>query len=191
MKKQLKKFIPLCIMMSMLMWGCAQTTKAPTDTASTPAASQQKADKNVYKGKIVGKSNKAKTISISVGKGDKAKTVMVKFDDKTKGTEFAKKGEAAIIMWEKRGNDQFATVIKPKLAKLPEGTTEIKSKELKAILDAKTPMVLVDSRPAGRFNQAHLPTAVSIPVPQFKAKSAELFPKDKDTLLVFYCGGPT
>ena len=191
MRKKLTRFLPLCIMLTMLTWGCAQNKTAPSDGTAKSAAGKQEQKKaeNVYKGKIVGKSNKAKTISISVGKGDKAKTIMVKFDDKTKGIDFAKKGEAAIITWEKRGNDQYATVIKPKLAKLPEGVTEIKSKELKKLLESKTPPVLVDSRPSKRYGQAHLPTALSIPVDQYKAKAPELLPKDKDQLVIFYCQG--
>jgi DNA topoisomerase IB len=154
-----------------------------------PAA--QKQDANVYKGKIVGKSNKAKTISIEVGKGDKAQTIMVKFDGKTKGVEHAAKGHAAIINWEMKDGDKVATVIKPKLAKLPEGITEIKSKEVKDLLDKQTDFVLIDSRPTGRYNQAHLPTSISITVKQMTSKGAELLPKEKDKLLVFYCGGPT
>ncbi len=173
----------------MLTWGCAQTQTAADTVAQTAVVAKQKA--TVYKGKIVGMSKKAKTISIEVGKGDKAKTIMVKFDSKTKGLEFAKKGEAAIITWEKRGSDQFATVVKPKLAKLPEGVTEIKPKEMKKLLDNKTDLVLVDSRPSKRYAQSHLPTAVSIPVNEFKVKSLEFLPKEKDKPIVFYCGGPT
>lgn len=189
MKSNFKKFLPLAIMLSMLTWGCAQTQTAQETAAKTAVAATQEA--KPYKGKILGMSKKAKTISIEVGKGDKAKTVLVKFDNKTKGTEFAKKGEAAIIAWEKRGDDQYATVIKPKLAKLPEGVTEIKPKEMKKLIDRNTKMVVVDSRPSKRYAQSHLPTAVSIPVDQFKTKAPEMLPEKKDIPLVFYCGGPT
>ena len=153
------------------------------------AAQQQ--DANVYKGKIIGKSNKAKTISIEVGQGDKAQTIMVKFDDQTKGTEFAAKGEAAIIAWEMRGDEKYATIIKPKLATLPNGVTEIKSQELKKLMDSGADLALIDSRPEGRYAQSHLPGAISIPVEQMKTQGPELLPKEKDKLLVFYCGGPT
>ena len=190
MRKKICKLLPLFIMLTMLTWGCAQNKTSSSSSVTKPTAAQKKAE-NVYKGKIVGKSNKAKTISISVGKGDKAKIIMVKFDDKTKGTDHAKKGKSAIITWEKRGNDQYATIIKPKLAKLPKGVTEINPKEMKKLLDKNTGLVLVDSRPSKRYAQSHLPQAVSIPVDQFKVKASELFPKDKDTLLIFYCGGPT
>ena len=74
-----------------------QTATAVKPTAVKAAPAPQAG--NVLKGKIAGKSNKAKSISITVGKGDKARTVMLKFDDATKGLQFAKKGEAAIIKY--------------------------------------------------------------------------------------------
>ena len=161
MKKHFQKLIPLVVMLSMLTWGCAQSQKAQDTSAKAPAA--QKQEENVYKGKVLGKSNKAKSISIEVGKGDKAKTLMVKFDDKTTGLEFAKKGEAAIIKWEQRGKDKVATVIKPKLAKLPEGIAEVKIDELKDLVASKADLAIIDSRPGKRYAQSHLPGAISIP----------------------------
>ncbi|MCL7489031.1 MAG: rhodanese-like domain-containing protein [Desulfobulbaceae bacterium] len=189
MKTNLKKLLPLAIMLSMLTWGCAQT-QTGQDTASKPAT-EMKQQAPTYTGKIIGKSNKAKTISIEVGKGDQAKTMMVKFDDKTTGLEFAAPGEAAIINWEERGDDKFATVIKPKLASLPEGVSEIKTDELSNLVKSSADIMIIDSRPASRYAQAHLPGAVSIPAEDMKTKAAETLPKEKDKLLVFYCGGPT
>lgn len=189
MKQNLKKFLPLAIMLSMLTWGCVQTQKTQDTAAVATAAMKQ--DATVYTGKILGKSRKAKTISIEVGKGDKAKTVMVKFDDKTKGLDFAEKGEVAIVNWETRGTDKFATVIKPKLATLPEGVLEIKPKEVKVLLDKKSDVVLIDSRPEKPYAQAHLPGAISIPVDKMETAALELLPPEKDKLLIFYCGGYT
>ncbi len=141
--------------------------------------------------KLSGKSNKAKTISIEVGKGKLAKTMMVQFDDNIKGIENAVKGHAAILAYETRENGNFALSIKPKLAKLPEGVTEIKTEELEGLLDKDTPLFLVDSRPASRFGQSHLPGAVSIPVPMLKEKKKSVLPKNKENLIVFYCAGFT
>ena len=59
------------------------------------------------------------------------------------------------------------------------------------MISAKTPVFLVDSRPPARFDQAHLPGAHSIPLPVLEKKQAELLPKEKDALLIFYCGGIT
>ena len=97
MRKQMLKFLPLCLMAALLSYGCVQTG-GTEDAAKAPAKKAEQAQKeNVYKGKVTGKSNKAKSISTVVGKGDKAKTMMVKFDGKTKGLDHAAKGEAVIM----------------------------------------------------------------------------------------------
>ena len=189
--RSLVKFIPVALMLALIMSGCAQQQGATTASQEAKPAMAEKKDPFVLKGPIAGRSNKAQTISITVGKGAEAKTMMVRFDDSTEGLEFAKKGEAAIIRWEQRGDDKFATVIKPKLAKLPEGVTEIKTEELYKMLQDHVPMVLADARPAMRYNQGHLPGAVSIPVPMLKEQKEAVLPKDKDELIVFYCGGYT
>ena len=189
MKKSLRRLAPLCIMVSLLTYGCVQP-RSGQDTASQAPATVAKVGDKVLKGKVVGRSNKARTISIKVGKGAKSKTVMVKFDDRTKGLDFAVKGHAAIINCEKRDKDLYALSIKPKLAKLPAGVSEIKPAELKAMLDDRKDVVLIDSRPAKRYQASHLPGAISIPVDKAK-EMASLLPPDKDRQLIFYCGGPT
>jgi hypothetical protein len=192
MKKSVIKFIPFLIMASFLVTGCSQDTSSTTAAAKPAAtAAMQKSKGPMYKGKIVGKSNKAKSISISVGKGKEAKTIMVKFDDKTKGVEHAAKGHASIIFYEMRDGQPWATVVKPKLAKLPKGVTEIKTAELKSLIDAKTDFMLVDARPAKRYAAAHIPMAKNIGTKAYKKIAAKILPKDKNTLLVMYCGGPT
>ncbi len=52
-------------------------------------------------------------------------------------------------------------------------------------------VLIIDSRPKRpKFDKGYIPTAVSIPDSQF-AKMADKLPADKDTLLIFYCQGPT
>jgi len=169
---------------------------APPMLNTTPALAADakvEAQKNVLKGKILGVSRKAKTITIEV----KGKPVMVKFTDETQGIEHAQKGEAAIITFSEKDGDRVATVIKPKLVQLPEGVAEIKADELAALV-ALGPKAgnyfLVDSRPAARYHEGHIPTAVSIPVPKLKKTGSAYLPGDakiKDIQLIFYCGGPT
>ena len=65
---------------------------------------------------------------------------------------------------------------------------QVSAEHVKAWLDAKRKMVLVDSRNADEYAQAHLPGAISIPADQTRAQAARL-PRDKGTLLVFYCRG--
>ena len=198
MKKQwLRIGIPLALLAGMVLFsGCARDTArvAQQEQAVSAQADKQQTDKKgsmVYTGSIVGKSNKAQTVSIEVGKGTDAQTYMLKFDEDTTGLEYAEPGEAAIISWRQQGEDRFALVIEPKLATLPEGVTEIGVDELYQMIENDTSMFLVDARPEMRYNQAHLPGAVSIPVPLLKEKKEAVLPTDKDIPLIFYCGGYT
>jgi predicted sulfurtransferase len=186
-----KKIILLGVLALFAFTGCA-TQKAQPPTAVKPATEKVAPQpKDILKGKIAGKSNKAKNIQIVVGKGAKAKTIMLKFNDDTKGLEFAKKGEAAIIKFKMVGKDKVATVIKPKLAKLPAGVVEIKTDELLGLYESRADMVVIDARPASRYAQGHLPNAISIPVRKLKEEQEAVLPANKEQLLVFYCGGPT
>lgn len=47
---------------------------------------------------------------------------------------------------------------------------------------------LVDSRPRPGYLKGHLPTSISIPFPKMKDMLNKL-PKDKDSLVIFYCQG--
>ena len=60
---------------------------------------------------------------------------------------------------------------------------------VKKQIDKKAGMMLVDSRPKrAKYDKGHIPAAVSIPDSQFDKMTAQL-PADKNSLLVFYCGG--
>jgi len=50
---------------------------------------------------------------------------------------------------------------------------------------------IIDSRPyLGKHAKGYIPTSISIPDTEFE-KKADLLPKDKKALLIFYCEGPT
>jgi rhodanese-related sulfurtransferase len=60
---------------------------------------------------------------------------------------------------------------------------------VKQQIDKNTGMVLIDSRPKRtKYDKGHIPTAISIPDSQFDKMTAQL-PANKNTVLVFYCGG--
>jgi len=188
----LRKLAFVLLLLSFVMAGCAE--QKPTGTAASPvvsAASAQKKEGPVYKGIIGDVSKKARTISINVGPEGKTESMLVLFDDKTTGIDFAKKGDSVTIAYEMRDQVAHALSIKPNLAKLPEGVTEIKTVELQDLVARKADMLLVDCRPEARFAQSHLPGAVSISVDKMAKEQAAVLPKEKDKLLVFYCGGPT
>ncbi len=64
----------------------------------------------------------------------------------------------------------------------------ITTAELERLLipGAREGIVLVDARPEVKYQQGHIPGAISIPKPQLSANFARL-PRDKT--LIFYCGG--
>jgi len=51
--------------------------------------------------------------------------------------------------------------------------------------------LIIDSRPKRpKYDKGYIPTAISVPDSKF-GKMIDKLPKDKDALLIFYCGGPT
>ena len=50
---------------------------------------------------------------------------------------------------------------------------------------------LFDSRPAPRFQEGTIPTAVNLPYPAFDTMSPKLLPRDRNALLIFFCSGVT
>jgi rhodanese-related sulfurtransferase len=68
-----------------------------------------------------------------------------------------------------------------------DGLEPISRDELLARLEAGEPLVVVDVRPLEEYRAAHLPGAVSIPLPELEARLRDL-PKDRE--IVAYCRGP-
>ncbi|WP_457578022.1 rhodanese-like domain-containing protein [Desulfomarina sp.] len=189
MQKMLVRLLPFLVVAALGLSGCVQPD-SQSSSAAKPVAVAKKDTGPVFKGRVVGKSVKAKTISVQVGKGKKAQTVLIKFDENTDGIEHAGKGHGVIVSYEKQGKDFYAKSIRPKLAKMPKGTSIIQTADLKKMIDNNEDFVLIDSRPAARYSQSHLPGAISIPVCEMQELMG-LLPKDLDAALVFYCGGPT
>ena len=141
-------------------------------------------------GQVKAISRKAQTIQVEASSGP----TMVKFTDDTVGMEHVKVGEAAIFEYEMVGKDRVTMTVKPRLVKLPAGAVEIKTEEMAGLValgPEQGKYHLVDARPAGRYAEGHIPTAVSIPVPLLTKSGDSVLPADKDALLIFYCGGPT
>jgi rhodanese-related sulfurtransferase len=57
-----------------------------------------------------------------------------------------------------------------------------------AVLPKVDGVMIIDSRPTRTYEPGHIPTAVNIPDSKFDEMTGKL-PKDKATLLIFYCGG--
>jgi hypothetical protein len=178
-----------------LMSTAGMAAEAPQKPKIAPPCKQcHKPDENILRGAFVSVSNKASAIQVQVGPA----TWLVTYDDATKliGAEkwskIPKEKEIAVAITQKDGS-LYATslTVKPP-AKVPEDKL-IKVDEVAKLVTAgpeKGNFTIVDSRPAARFIEGHIPGAINISDAEFD-KLKDRLPKEKDKLLVFYCAGPT
>lgn len=164
--------------------------------AADPPTITAPAETKTIQGKIANISQKAKTLALATADGQ---FFLMKFTDATvfKGgaaTDF-KEDEAIVALYTMAGDENIAASIEKDVVKLPEGIAEIKTAELAKRLttgDANT--VIIDSRPAVKFDEGHIPGAVSIPLAKLMAAGddgAKLLAPYQDRQLIFYCGGST
>jgi rhodanese-related sulfurtransferase len=104
-----------------------------------------------------------------------------------------KKGHEIRVVYTEKDGVKVASqlVVKPPITVKPGQlikTDEIA--KLVALGQEKGNYTLVDSRPAPRFQEGAIPTAINIPYPSFD-KMVDRLPADKKRLLIFYCSGPT
>lgn len=65
--------------------------------------------------------------------------------------------------------------------------SDITIKDLKSAIETKK-VVLLDANGSESYQQGHIPGAIDFETAE--AKLAKVLPKDKNTLIVAYCGGP-
>lgn len=148
---------------------------------------------NIFAGKFVDVSSKARTIQLEIGKDME----VIYFDDATvvknapKLKEIPKKESVRITYYKKNGKNFAKQVEVKKGLEVPK--EQLASAEDVAKLVAQGPekgkYVLVDSRPGNMYNEGHIPTAVSMPFFAFDKLAEKLLPKDKEVLQVYYCAG--
>jgi len=67
----------------------------------------------------------------------------------------------------------------------------VEASYVKKQIDNKAPVAIIDSRPKrNKYDQGHIPTAISLPDREFDELKGNL-PPDKKTPLIFYCDGYT
>lgn len=64
----------------------------------------------------------------------------------------------------------------------------ISAEDVKAWMNGKRKVMLIDTRPAEEYQAGHIPGAIGIPAERMTADAARL-PKDKATPIIFYCRG--
>lgn len=104
-----------------------------------------------------------------------------------------KKGKEIKVVYTEKDGKKVATLVsaKPPIKVAPDKlmiTADVE--KLVAMGPEKGKYMLIDARPAPRFMEGAIPTAVNIPFPAFE-KMVEKLPKDKNALIVYYCAGVT
>ncbi|NJD55831.1 MAG: rhodanese-like domain-containing protein [Nitrospirae bacterium] len=203
-------FLAAATALVVMLIGSIGTSFAEKPTVLQPCVQCHKAEKSVIRGTLVSVTEKFRTINVQVGQklvwvisyGDDLKLIGAEKlsavpKDKEIGVTFTgdEKKPYAVSLSVKPP----AKVAQEKLVSLEEMT------KLIAEGPEKGNYVLIDSRPAARFNEGHLPYAVSLDNAKFdtpiNAEEAKkevpltfkdtALPKQKDKLVIFYCGGVT
>lgn len=172
-----------------------QAVVVPSSTYHVQAAEAAKAEATHVKGKIGNISQKAKTIALTPPDGS---FFLLKFTDETtvNGVDSIselKNDEMITADFKVVDGANIATSISLVMVELMPGTTEVKTEALVELVKAGK-VVVVDSRPVARYNESHIPGAVSIPfakLVQLGDEGDKLLEPYKDKQLAFYCGGPT
>jgi hypothetical protein len=104
-----------------------------------------------------------------------------------------KKGKEVRVEYTEKDGRKFATLVvsKPPLKVAPEKLmTTADIEKLIAMGPEKGKYLLIDCRPAPKFMEGTIPTAINIPYPAFE-KNIDKLPEDKSYLIVYYCSGVT
>jgi hypothetical protein len=137
-------------------------------------------------------SNKANSMTVKIE--DEMQLVKFTAETTVKNVAEIKKLKSPIpvrVHYKRVGEDLVATqiVAKPEI-KVPQeqlvSTEEME--KLVAMGPDKGNFTLIDSRPGIKYQEGHIPGAISIPFPKMGEMKDKL-PPDKNRLLVFYCEG--
>jgi hypothetical protein len=187
-------FVLLAITNFMVM-GTYELSYAGKPTVAAPCKQCHQPADDTVRGTMVGVSDKFKTIQVAAGNV----VWVMKYGDDLKLQGVAK---LADIPKEKEigirftGNEKSPYAVylsvKPAAKVPPEKIVSLEEmSRLVAAGPEKENFLLFDSRPAPKCIEGQIPYAISLPNDKFDALKDKLLPKEKDKLLIFYCGGVT
>ncbi|MBI5101352.1 MAG: rhodanese-like domain-containing protein [Nitrospirae bacterium] len=194
MQKKLS-FLAVVLSVSMLLLGNVRPTEAGKPTVGSACKQCHQPQDDLVRGTLVSVSDKFRTVQVAVGSlvwvikygDDLALTGAVKLADIPKDKEIGVKFT---------GGDKtpyaVSLAVKPPAKVAPEKLVSAEElAKLIALGPDKGNFVLIDSRPAPRYLEGHISHAVSMPQPAFDKLADKVLPKEKDKLIIFYCGGVT
>ena len=194
-KKKLKLFIMPAVLAVVLL-GTTGLSSAEKPTVLAPCKQCHQPENDVVRGTLVSVSEKFKTINVQVGQ----KLVwIINYGDDLKITgadkllSIAKDKEIGIkFTGDEKKPYAVSLTVKPPAKVAPEKLVSVDEMvKLIAAGPEKGRYLLLDSRPKPRFNEGHIPHAVSLDNAKFDELREKALPKDKEVLLIFYCGGVT
>lgn len=180
----------------------AEPGKVVTPTDAKICQTCHKPEAGNLRGNWEGVAMKSSSIQLKIDnhseviKFDKANVQVLNTTEKSdveKQLRSIKKGHEVRIEFTEKDGAKYAKVVasKPPI-KLTEqekiGLPEVE--KLVAIGPEKGNYILIDSRPGLRFKEGAIPTAISLPFPEFD-KLVDRLPADKNRLTIFYCSGVT
>jgi len=181
--------------------GITGVSEAGKPSVGGPCQKCHTAQPDAVRGNLGKVSPEFKTLQVSAGK----LVWIVKYDDKTSivdgdkttGAEALKElpqGKEVLVSYSGGEAKPLATEIRVKQPyKVPDEQkiTNDEVVNLVAMGPEQGKYTLVDARPTGAYLGGHIPTAISLPFDSFEENCSTVLPDNRDSLIVFYCGGPT
>lgn len=185
----------LIAIINVIGMGAYELSHAQKPTVAAPCKQCHQPADDIVRGTLVGVSDQFKTIQLSAGKV----VWVIKYGDDLKLQGVAK---LADIPKEKEigvrftGNEKnpyaISLSVKPAAKVAPEKLVSLEEMvKLVALGPEKGNFLLFDSRPAPKCIEGQIPYTISFPYDKFDTLKDKLLPKEKDKLLIFYCGGVT
>jgi hypothetical protein len=193
--KRLPAFFAGMVLAAALL-GLDAPSFAERPTVLAPCKQCHQPEKDLVRGTLVSVTEKFRTINVQVGQ----KLVWVinygddlKLTGADKLTSIPKDKEIGIrFTGDEKKPYAVSLTVKPPAKVAPEKLVSVEEMvKLTAVGPEKGNYLLVDSRPKPRFSEGHVPYAVSLDNAKFDELKDKVLPKEKDKLIIFYCGGVT
>ncbi len=194
MRKLFKLMVVSAFISSGLLLGSPVSAETGKTRILKSCTQCHEVDKNQLRGKLKSISRKAETLQVFMG----STSWQLKYDQNTEldgavAMNKIGKDKEILVDYTQDGDTLVATniVVKQPASIPPEWIIDVKAmKKLTAKSPEEGNYALFDARPGKFFLEGHLAGAVSNYDAQFE-KNVKILPKNKDQLLVFYCGGAT
>ncbi len=189
--RRLRTLLLVAFLVSSLLFSIeVLSTEKPKIAKPCSAPGCHTAKSNEVWGTLVSASGKAELIQVDTGA-----VWTFKFDDNTTLKNWTQpinklpKGKEVAITYEEKDGQFYAKSIAAKPLVSVDPAKIIKVEEVKKVVDEGKGLI-IDCRPPARYHEGHIPGAINIWYVEFD-KHIDKLPKDKNSLIVYYCAGST